>query len=76
MAKSEKTEKQILEEISEKLSKLVGLNAIQGKNKVEQIKILTALNFTNVEISNLTGIPKGTIDRTRMEIKTGKTENR
>jgi hypothetical protein len=53
MAKQDKTEKQILEEINEKLDKLIALNAIQGKNKQEQIKILSSLGFTNVEISRL-----------------------
>jgi len=69
MAKNDKTEKQILEEISNKLSKLIALSAIQGKAKVEQIKILTTLEFSNSEISKLTGIPKGTIDSTRAKLK-------
>jgi flagellar motor switch protein FliG len=69
MAKLDKTEKQILEEINEKLNKLIALNAVQGKNKVEQIKILASLGFTNVEISKLTAIPKGTVDSTRAKIK-------
>lgn len=69
MAKIEKSEKQILEEINEKLSKLIALYAIQGKNKADQIKVLASLGFTNVEISKLTGIPKGTVDSTRAKIK-------
>ena len=69
MPKSDKTEKQLLEEISYKLSTLIGLNAIQGKHKTDQIKILTSMGFTNVEISKLTGIPKGTVDTTRARRK-------
>jgi hypothetical protein len=69
MAKHEKTEKQLLEEINEKLNKLIALNAIQGKSKQEQIKILSSLGFTNVEISKLTAIPKGTVDSTRAKLK-------
>jgi hypothetical protein len=69
MAKLDKTEKQILEEINDKLNKLIALNAIQGKSKQDQIKILSSLGFTNVEISRLTGIPKGTVDSTRAKLK-------
>ncbi len=69
MAKHEKREKQILEDISEKLDKLIALTAIQGKTKVDQIKILASLGFTNVEISKLMGIPKGTVDSTRAKFK-------
>lgn len=69
MAKQDKTEKQILEEINEKLNKLIALSAVQGKNKQEQVKILSSIGFTNVEISKLTGIPKGTVDFTRAKFK-------
>ena len=69
MPKSDKTEKQLLEEINDKLNTLIGLNAIQGKHKAGQIKILTSMGFTNAEISKLTGIPKGTVDTTRARKK-------
>jgi hypothetical protein len=69
MPKIDKSEKQLLEEINDKLNTLVGLNAIQGKQKVDQIKILASMGFTNAEISKITGIPKGTVDTTRARKK-------
>lgn len=69
MAKDEKTERQLLMEISEKLDKLIGIFAIQGKNRDEQIKVLVSLGFTNAEISKLTGMPKGTVDTIRAKSK-------
>lgn len=69
MPKSDKSEKQLLEEINDKLNMLIGLNAIQDKHKADQIKILTSMGFTNAEISKLTGIPKGTVDTTRARKK-------
>ncbi len=48
---------------------LIGLNTIQGKHKTDQIKILTSMEFTNAQISKLTGIPKGTVDTTRARKK-------
>ncbi len=51
----EKSEKELLKEISEKLDKLIGILAIQGKNKDEQIRILKKFGFP----SNLTGILVG-----------------
>lgn len=68
----EKTERQLLTEISEKLDNLIGIMAIQGRDKDEQVKILTSLEFSNALISKVTGIPKGTVDTTRARIKKGK----
>jgi len=67
--KEEKTEKQHLAEINLKLNKLIGVTAISGKSKEEQVKILVALGFSNSEISNLTAIPKGTVDVIRAKQK-------
>jgi len=46
VSKQNKNEKDILLEISEKLDKLVGLFAAQGKNADEQIIILRSSNKT------------------------------
>lgn len=51
--------------VLERLDKIIGLLAIQGKEKGDQIKILDSLNFTSKFISRLTGIPEGTIGRIR-----------
>lgn len=47
---SEKTEKDLLQEISAKLDRLTGVTAIQGKGLDAQIKILTALGLSSFEI--------------------------
>jgi Holliday junction resolvasome RuvABC DNA-binding subunit len=65
MKVQDKTEKQILLEISEKLDKMLAVTAVQGKSKEEQIKILVALGYSNTEISELTAIPLGTVCRLR-----------
>ncbi len=57
----EKTEKELLKEISEKLDKLIAMSAIQRKEEEKQTRILRSLGFTYEEISKLTGIPKGTL---------------
>ena len=59
----------LLKEISEKLDKLIAVTATQGKERDDQIKILTSLGFTNQEISNLTSIPKGTVDGVRAKLE-------
>ena len=59
----------ILAEISEKLDKLIAISAIQGKERDDKIKILVSLGFTNAKISNLAGIPKGTVDMVRAKMK-------
>ena len=56
LTNKEKSEKELLEEISKKLDKLIGILAIQGKDKDEQIKILKKLKFTSEETGNLLGL--------------------
>lgn len=63
------SENKLLKEMNEKLKILIGLTAIQGKERDDQIKILAGLEYTNVDISKITGIPKGTVDGTRAKIK-------
>ena len=67
-------EKQVdlLGEINDKLSKILALMAISGKDKKEQIAILVGLNLSNSEISKLTAIPKGTVDGIRAQLKKGR----
>jgi hypothetical protein len=69
----------LLSEINIKLGKLIGLLAIQGKARDDQVHVLASLGFSNSEISNLTGIPKGTVDVVRARKKKGqglqKTQN-
>lgn len=76
MAKGRKelTEKEILMEISKKLSQLLAINAMQGKEKDSQVNILTSAGFTNSEISALLDIPKGTVDFIRTKKKKTKSK--
>ncbi len=61
----QRSEKDLLLEISKKLDRLIGILAIQGKDRDEKIKILVSLGFSNSEISRLIGVPKGTVDSIR-----------
>lgn len=58
---NKKSERELLEEISKKLDKLIGILAIQGKNEDEQIRILKVLGFTSKQTGNLVGIEESTI---------------
>lgn len=54
---------QALNAISEKLDMIIGLLAVQGKGKDDQIKILSSLGFTSSKIEMATGIPARTVRR-------------
>lgn len=71
----EEAEIQLLRNIDEKLNKLIGIMAIQGKSKEEQVNVLVSLGFTNVDISRIMAIPKGTVDTIRARKKKGKHKN-
>lgn len=63
--KNKKSTDQLLEEISKKLDKIIGVLAVQNiKDDNTKIKILKKLNFTSDEVGALLGI-KGTSVRTR-----------
>jgi len=61
MSKPGKSEKELLEGINEKLDKLIGILAIQGKNEDEQIRILKVLGFTSKQTGSLIGIEDSAI---------------
>jgi len=44
-----KSDNELLKEISSKLSQLIAINGISGKEKTEQIKYLSNYKFTNLE---------------------------
>jgi len=56
LSEKEKTEKDLLAEISQKLDKIIALLAIQGKDENTQIRILKKLGFDAEEIGKLLGI--------------------
>lgn len=65
----EKTEKDILLEINNKLGDVIALLLVSDKEKDEQIKILVSKGYTNSEISELLGIPIGTVSSIRTKQK-------
>ena len=64
-----KSDNELLKEISSKLSQLIAINGISGKEKTEQIKYLSNYKFTNLEITRIVGIPEGTVGRIRASFK-------
>ena len=74
--KKEKSEIELLTEISEKIDKLTALSAIQGREEERQTKILRSLGSTYEEISKLTGISKGTLLIRNFRKKKGIKENK
>lgn len=52
-------------EILEKLDTIIGILTIQGKNKEDQIMALHNIGFTSKKISDIIGVPEGTIGRIR-----------
>lgn len=56
MKKLEKSERDLLEEINNKLEDLLSLFAIQGKDIDIQIKILTKKRYKPKDIANLLGL--------------------
>ena len=61
MTSKEKSDNQILEEISAKLDKLIAVISIEGKPVEQQLKILKNLGFSSKEASGLTGISYSSI---------------
>ena len=60
MVKKEKSEKEILQEINEKLDLLILLTSLNGKSKEEQIKILKNYEgpLSKRELERATGIDR------------------
>ena len=56
MPKKEKSEKELLGEISEKLDKMISLIAIQGKDTDIQIDVLRGFGWEWQEIGKLVGL--------------------
>lgn len=52
---------ELLKEISAKLDRLTGVTAIQGKPEEKQAQILKSLGLTYKEMSQVMGVPEGTL---------------
>lgn len=68
-AKKEKSDIELLTEISTKLDYIIALMATQGKERDDQINILVGQGFPNSMVAKLLGIPKGTVDMIRARKK-------
>lgn len=64
-----KSDSELLQEISSKLSELIAVIGISGREKNDQIKYLVNRGFSNSDIALLVGIPKGTVDFIRAGFK-------
>ena len=63
--KNSKSDNELLQEISGKLSDILAILSITGKDKHEQVKHLVLLGFSNADIARITAMPKGTVDGIR-----------
>jgi len=62
MKKNEpKTTNELLNEISQKIDKLIASSLIHGKNNVSQIKILGSLGYSSGEIGEMIGLTDGNV---------------
>jgi hypothetical protein len=52
----EKTEKEMLKEISDKLDRVILAISLQGKDTTEKISILSQLNYKEKEIGQIVGL--------------------
>ena len=66
---NKENELSLLKEILKKLTELTDVISVQGKEKEDQIKILVNKRYSNGDISDLLGIPKGTVDSIRASFK-------
>ncbi len=71
-----KTERDLLEEISRKLDRLIALQAIQGKDLDTQIDILTRVGLTSSEIGPLLGQHPDSVRRRRSKKQKAKSRPR
>lgn len=70
---SDKSERELLEEISMKLDRLTALQTIQGKELDAQIAILTRMGFSSTEIGSIIGRHPDSVRRRRSKKQKSKT---
>lgn len=66
-----KTERQLLEDISEKLDRLIGIIAIQGKTQEQQIAVLSGLGFSSATVGALVGMKPATVRKRKSRSDNG-----
>jgi hypothetical protein len=65
----EKTERELLHEISERLNKIIGLLAIEGKSQNHQIEILSALGFDSKTTGLFVGLSGDAVRQRKTQMK-------
>ena len=67
---TEKTEKQLLEEISSKLDKIIGIIAVSAINEPkEKVPLLKNLGFTIEDTAKITGLTIDVVKKERGKLK-------
>jgi hypothetical protein len=66
-----KTERQSLEDISEKMDRPIGIIAIQGKTQEQQIAVLCGLGFSSALIGALVGMKPATVRKRKSRTANG-----
>lgn len=65
----EKTELELLTEISERLNKILGLLAIDGKGQNQQIEILSGLGFDSKTTGLFVGLSSDAVRQRKSQLK-------
>jgi hypothetical protein len=65
----EKTERELLQDINDRLDKLMGIIAIQGKAQNQQIEILDALGFDSKTTGIYVGLSSDAVRQRKSQMK-------
>jgi hypothetical protein len=65
----EKTERELLQEISEGLNKIIGLLVIEGKTQNQQIKLLSGLGFDSKTTGLFVGLSGDAVRQRKTQMK-------
>ena len=66
---NEKTERELLEDINERLDKLIGIVAIQGKAQNQQIELLDGLGLDSKTIGLYVGLSSDAVRQRKSQMK-------
>ncbi len=73
---SQKTERELLEEISQKIDKLIGLVAVHGMADDRKFDVLSDLGHDSDFISKLVGITPGAVRKARSRRRNARKEGK
>lgn len=66
---SQKSERELLVEINEKLTQILGVMAIHGKDQDDQIRILTNMGFDGKTTADMVGMTHGALRNRKSQLK-------